>query len=52
MINNIAAADNFRPLKQRKRKRNNETIIQFQLLLKNETWTLFTKTMIPTLIFA
>jgi hypothetical protein len=38
IFNSIAAADNFRPLKQRKRKRNTETIIQFQLLLKNETW--------------
>jgi trehalose/maltose hydrolase-like predicted phosphorylase len=38
MINNIAAAGNLIPLKQTTRKINTETIIQFQLLLKNETW--------------
>jgi hypothetical protein len=37
MINNIAAATNLIPLKQRTRKVNNETIMQFQLLLKSET---------------
>jgi hypothetical protein len=37
MINNIAAADNLFPLKQRTTKINNETIMQFQLLIKNET---------------
>jgi hypothetical protein len=36
-INNIAATTNLIPLKQRKRKVNNETIMQFQLLLKSET---------------
>jgi hypothetical protein len=38
MINNTAAATNLIPLKQRTRKLNNETIMQFQLLLKSETW--------------
>jgi hypothetical protein len=38
MINNIAAASNLIPLKQRTRKVNNEIIMQFQLLLKSETW--------------
>jgi hypothetical protein len=38
MINNIAAAGNVILLKQRTRKVNNETIKQFQLLLKSETW--------------
>jgi hypothetical protein len=38
MINNIAAAGDLIPLKQRTRKVNNETIMQFQLLLKSETW--------------
>jgi hypothetical protein len=38
MINNTAAADNLISLKHRTRKINNETIMQFQLLLKNETW--------------
>jgi hypothetical protein len=37
-INNIAAAGNIIPLRQRTRKINNETVMQFQLLLKNETW--------------
>jgi hypothetical protein len=37
MINNITAAGNLIPLKQRTRKINNETIMQFQLLLKRET---------------
>jgi hypothetical protein len=35
---NIATAGNLIPLKQRTRKVNNETIMQFQLLLKSETW--------------
>jgi hypothetical protein len=38
MINNIAAAANLIPLKQRTRKVDNETIMQLQLLLKSETW--------------
>jgi hypothetical protein len=38
MINNIAAASNLISLKQRTRKVNNKTIMQFQLLLKSETW--------------
>jgi hypothetical protein len=38
MINNIAAATNLIPFKQRKRKVKNETIMQFQILLKSETW--------------
>jgi hypothetical protein len=38
MINNIAAASNLIPLKQRTRKVNNETIVQFQLLLESEIW--------------
>jgi hypothetical protein len=38
MINNIAATTNLIPLKQRKRKVNNDTIMEFQLLLKSETW--------------
>jgi hypothetical protein len=38
MINNIAAASNLITLKQRTGKVNNETIMQFQLLLKSETW--------------
>jgi hypothetical protein len=38
MINNIAAAGNVIPLKQRTRKVNNETTMQFQLLLKSEPW--------------
>jgi hypothetical protein len=38
MINNIAATTNLILLKQGKRKVNNETITQFQLLLKSETW--------------
>jgi antitoxin component of RelBE/YafQ-DinJ toxin-antitoxin module len=38
MINNIAAAGNLMPFKQRTRKVNNETIMQFQFLLKSETW--------------
>jgi hypothetical protein len=38
MINNIAAAANLIPLKQRTRRVNNERIMQFQLLLKSETW--------------
>jgi hypothetical protein len=37
-INNTASAVNLVPLKQRTRKVNNDTIMQFQLLLKNETW--------------
>jgi hypothetical protein len=37
-INSIAAADNLISLKQRTRTINNETVMQFQLLLKNETW--------------
>jgi triphosphoribosyl-dephospho-CoA synthetase len=39
-INNIVAAVNLIPLKQRTRTRkiNNDTIMQFQHLLKNETW--------------
>jgi hypothetical protein len=37
MTNNSAAAGNLIPLKQRTRKVNNETIMQFQLLLKGET---------------
>jgi hypothetical protein len=38
MINNIAAAGNLIPLKQRTIKINNETIMQFWLFLKSETW--------------
>jgi hypothetical protein len=38
MFNITAVADNIIPLKQRVRKINNETIVQFQLLLKSETW--------------
>jgi hypothetical protein len=38
MINNTAAASNLIPLNQRARKVNNETIMQFQLLLNSETW--------------
>jgi hypothetical protein len=38
MINNIAAAGNLIPLKKRSRKVNNETTMQFQLLLKSEIW--------------
>jgi hypothetical protein len=38
MINNIAAADSLIFLKKIRRKINNETIMQFQLLLKNGTW--------------
>jgi hypothetical protein len=49
MINNIAAAGNLIPLKQRTRKVNNETIMQFQHLLKSETWESVFKTMIPTM---
>jgi hypothetical protein len=45
MINNIAAAGNLIPLKQRTRKVN-ETIMHFQLLLKSETWESVKKTMI------
>jgi hypothetical protein len=37
-INNIVAAVNLIRLKQRTRKINNDTIMQFQHLLKNETW--------------
>jgi hypothetical protein len=37
-INNIAAANNLITLKQRTRTINNETIMQLQLLLQNETW--------------
>jgi hypothetical protein len=37
-INNIVAEVNLIPLKQRTRKINNATIMQFQLFLKNETW--------------
>jgi hypothetical protein len=37
-INNIASAVNLIPLKQRTRKINNDTIMQFQLLLMSETW--------------
>jgi hypothetical protein len=48
MINNIAAAGYLIPLKQRTRKVNNETIMQFQFLLKSETWESVFKTMIPT----
>jgi hypothetical protein len=43
MINNIAAAGNLIPLKQRTRKVNNETVMQYQLLLKSETWELVYK---------
>jgi hypothetical protein len=49
MINNISAASNFIPLKQRTRKVNNETIMQFHLLLKSETWESVQKTVIPTI---
>jgi hypothetical protein len=39
VINNIAGADNLPSLKQRSRKVNTkETIMQFQLLVKNEMW--------------
>jgi hypothetical protein len=48
MINNIAAAGNLSPLKQRTRKVNNETIMQFQLFLKTETWESVYKDMIST----
>jgi hypothetical protein len=37
-INNVVAAVNLMPLKQRTRKINSVTVVQFQLLLKNETW--------------
>jgi hypothetical protein len=38
-VNNIvAAATKIVPLMESTRKINNETIMQFQLLLKNETW--------------
>jgi hypothetical protein len=37
-VNNTASAVTLVPLKQRTRKINNDTIMQFQLLLKNETW--------------
>jgi hypothetical protein len=43
VINNTAAADNLISLKQRTRKINTETIMQFQLLLKNETWEIVYK---------
>jgi hypothetical protein len=49
LINNIAAAGNLIPLKQRTRKVSNETITQFQLLLKSETRESVFKTMIPTI---
>jgi hypothetical protein len=38
MINSIAAAGNLISLKQRTRKINNITIMQFPLFLKRETW--------------
>jgi hypothetical protein len=38
MMNNIVIVDNFIHQKQRTRKINNETIMQFQYLLKSETW--------------
>jgi hypothetical protein len=37
MIKNIAATDNLIHFKQRTRKLSNETVMQFQLLLKSET---------------
>jgi hypothetical protein len=37
-INNIASAVNLIHPKHRTRKINNDTIMQFQLLLKSETW--------------
>jgi hypothetical protein len=37
-INNIVAAVNLIALKQRTRKISNDTIMQFQHLLNNETW--------------
>jgi hypothetical protein len=43
VINNTAEADNLISLKQRTRKINTETIMQFQLLLKNETWEIVYK---------
>jgi hypothetical protein len=37
MVNNVAAANNLIPLEQKTRKVNNQTIVQFQFLLKSET---------------
>jgi len=37
-VNNIAPATNIVHLKQGTRERNNESIIQFQLQLANESW--------------
>jgi uncharacterized membrane protein YvbJ len=50
MINNITAAGNLKPSKQRTRKVSNERIMQYQLLMKSETWkNLLTKKIIPTI---
>jgi hypothetical protein len=38
MINNIAAAGILTPLKQKTGKVTNEATVQFQYLLKSETW--------------
>jgi hypothetical protein len=38
IINNIVATANLIPLRQRTRDVNNETVMQFDLLLKKETW--------------
>jgi hypothetical protein len=38
MVNNIAAAGSLISLKQRTSKIHDETNVQFQLLLKSETW--------------
>jgi hypothetical protein len=43
MMNNIAVAFNFIHQKQRTRKINNETIMQFHCLLKTETWECVSK---------
>jgi hypothetical protein len=42
-VNNITIKVNLMPLKQRTRKINNVTIVQFQHLLQNERWELVFK---------